>query len=295
MPVDDALAVWLGLREEADAAARSADLTRLVARAVVGAPSIGILDLGTGTGSNVRYLAPRIGGRQRWLVIDRSPALLATIPARMAAWGAGRGYDVETRPDGCRVIGASLEVEIETRSLDLGTLAPAIFAGRDLVTASALLDLASEAWMRTLAAQCRQAGAAALFTLTYDGVSSCLPKEPEDDRIRDLLNGHQHRDKGLGGPAAGPGAGEAVARAFAEAGYRVQQRSTPWQLESQDREFQGQLVDGWADAAAQMVPADTDAILDWRARRLAHIDAGRSRIAVGHIDVGAWLPRDDRQ
>ena len=29
---------------------------------------------------------------------------------------------------------------------------------------------------------------------------------------------------------------------------------------------------------------------DWRARRLAHVDAGRSRLTVGHDDLAAWLP-----
>jgi len=27
----------------------------------------------------------------------------------------------------------------------------------------------------------------------------------------------------------------------------------------------------------------------WKTRRLAHVDAGRSRIVVGHDDLAAWL------
>ena len=30
-------------------------------------------------------------------------------------------------------------------------------------------------------------------------------------------------------------------------------------------------------------------IRDWLGRRLAHIDAGRSRVTVGHDDLAAWL------
>jgi len=33
-------------------------------------------------------------------------------------------------------------------------------------------------------------------------------------------------------------------------------------------------------------------IARWRARRLAHVDAGRSRLVVGHDDLAAWLPRE---
>ena len=32
------------------------------------------------------------------------------------------------------------------------------------------------------------------------------------------------------------------------------------------------------------------AIDGWRARRLAHVDAQRSHLTVGHEDLAAWLP-----
>ncbi|MGD8498218.1 MAG: class I SAM-dependent methyltransferase, partial [Chromatiales bacterium] len=52
---------WLALREPLDARARSAALVdRLRAQAPRGPRRI--LDLGSGTGSNLRYLAPRLGG-----------------------------------------------------------------------------------------------------------------------------------------------------------------------------------------------------------------------------------------
>ena len=31
-------------------------------------------------------------------------------------------------------------------------------------------------------------------------------------------------------------------------------------------------------------------IRDWLGRRLAHVEAGRSRVIVGHEDLAAWLP-----
>jgi hypothetical protein len=50
---------------------------------------------------------------------------------------------------------------------NLGSLDDAgMFSRQHLVTASALLDLVSESWMKTLAARCRDAGAAVLFALT---------------------------------------------------------------------------------------------------------------------------------
>ena len=295
--MDDALSSWLRLREPADTAARSASLTRTIADTLVAnddAP-LRVLDLATGTGANLRYLAARLPGRQRWLVVDRNAAVLAQVPALTSSlsfsWDAARRYEVRTDVNGCVIRGDRLECQVETRQLDLGTLdAVEIFAGRHLVTASALLDLASERWLRALAARCRAVGAAALFAITYNGRSSCSPVEPEDDMIRDLLNRHQKMDKGLGGPAAGPNAAECAARCFAEVGYRVRSAPSDWALGSAERELQRRLIEGWAEAATQMAPGDPSRIARWCTRRLEHLDADRSRVVVGHLDVAAWLP-----
>jgi hypothetical protein len=162
------------------------------------------------------------------------------------------------------------------------------------VTASALLDLVSESWLRLLASRCHAAGATTLFSITYNGQSSCAPAEPEDDMVRELLNLHQTTDKGLGGPAAGPEAGAVAARAFKDAGYQVEQAPSDWLIEPSEQEFQRQLIEGWAHAAIEIAPRHSSTIADWLRRRLAHVGAGRSRIVVGHVDMAAlgdWVAR----
>lgn len=295
--MDDTLARWLQLREPSDAAARSADVTRALAGAVADLRTVRVLDLGTGTGSNIRYLTPHLPRRQRWLIADRDPLLLALVPARMVPWASAHGLDVRPRPGGCTIDGTSLQCEIDARVTDLCRLDDDLFEGQDVVTASALLDLASAPWLQALAERCREAGAAALFTLTYNGWSTCAPEEPEDEAIRDLLNRHQHTDKGLGGAAAGPDAAELAPRCFEDEGFRVRTARTDWHLDSAHADMQRMLVDGWSEAALELIggngvspwpltPADIE---DWRRRRHDHIDAGRSRIAVGHTDMAAWL------
>ena len=157
------------------------------------------------------------------------------------------------------------------------------------MTASALLDLVSDRWLRELAARCRAAGAIALLSLTYNGQSRCDPAEPEDDAIRLLMNRHQKRsDKGFG-PAAGPDAAGAAARAFADAGYDVARVASDWLLSPDARDLQRELILGWADAAREIAPEQSSTIDDWLGRRLAHVEAGRSRIVVGHEDLAASL------
>jgi len=200
--------------------------------------------------------------RGRWLLVDHDADLLARVP---------RSSDVETR------------------CLDLSALKdPTIFAGRALVTGSALLDLVSETWLRGLVARCASEGSMVLFALTYDGRIDCTPGDPDDATIAALVNEHQKTDKGFG-PALGPDAPAAAERAFAAADYRVRRARSDWTLTPASGELQRQLIDGWAHAASEIAPARTALVNAWRDRRLAHVHAHRSHILVGHEDLWAVL------
>jgi len=289
--MDEGLSEWLRRRESADAFARSTALTETVAQALPVGEPLRILDLATGQGSNVRFLAERLPVPQHWLAVDRSEVLLAALHDEMAEWGTARGYAARREGALCRIRGTDVACDVETQRMDLGTLNQReIFAGRHLVTASALLDLVSESWLSALATRCREVDAVALFTISYNGRSSCFPDEPEDAPIRDLMNQHQKTDKGLGGPAAGPDAVACAQRCFEEAGYQVRRRLSNWILTPAHADVQRTLIDGWAEAAREMAPGRARLVEAWRVRRLSHVDAGRSHVTVGHDDLAAWLP-----
>jgi len=246
---------WLALREPADAAARSAAL------AAGFAGSAGrIVDLASGTGANIRYLAPRLPDARRWLAVDRDRQLLAA-----ASWPADT--DVATLP-------LDLSRALDDLPLENG----------DLVTASALLDLVSESWLRRLAARCAESNAGVLFALTYDGRIEWSPAEPGDGRVRELVNRHQLRDKGFG-PALGPAAAAATVDAFGALGYGMHAEPSDWDLGLESPALQEALMDGWIAAAAEIAPGEADALRRWRERRRSHVAAGRSRLRVGHRDV----------
>ncbi len=289
----ESLSDWLALREPADVAARSATLTRATVDALSRHHRLDVLDLGTGTGSNLRYLASRLPAPQRWLLVDRDPALLAAAPIRTSSWGAANGYEVTIDRDQFAIRGRDVDCRVTTRRLDLGSLAdPDMFSGRQLVTASALLDLVSEDWLGALAARCLESRAVVLLALTYAGRSHCSPEEPEDDAIRDLMNRHQRAsDKGFG-RAVGPEAVACAARQFAAVGYHVQRAASDWVLPPDMQELQRQLIGGWADAALEIAPDRAELVASWLARRLAHVEARRSRVIVGHEDLAAWLPTE---
>ena len=263
---------WLALREPSDARARSAAVTRALADRFEALAGLHVVDLAAGTGANVRYLDGFLRGERRsrhWLLVDNDPGLLARAAVQL-----GPGESIQTRV-------MDLSAAFEPAAANL-------CSGQDLVTASALLDLVSERWLTALAGRCADARSAVLFALTYNGGISCSPGEPEDAMVRDLVNRHQRVDKGFG-PALGPDAAAYAARAFAALGYHVRQERSDWVLADDEPDLQHQLIEGWADAAAEIAPDETRRVNGWKTRRLEHVGAGRSRIVVGHDDLAAWL------
>jgi glycosyltransferase involved in cell wall biosynthesis len=280
-------AVWLALREPVDARARSGRLSGALRglRTSIGPRRIAALDLGSGTGANIRALSP--GGLPLdWLAVDRDAHLLAALPSVMRNWAKARGAEVGEDGQGLVVRGADLDVRVRTRQLDLRSIAAddSLFDDVAIVSASAFLDLASDDWLETLVGRCRAANAAVLFALTYDGRIALEPAEREDALVIELVNRHQVTDKGFG-LALGPEASRRAEFWLTSAGYQVEPSPSDWVLGASDGVLQRALVDGWARAAAAMAPQHAESIEIWRLRRVQHVEAGRSRMRVGHQDI----------
>ena len=167
---------WLALRESADAEARARDLSEALDRALPPSGPRVIHDLGCGTGSMGRWLAPLLAGPQHWVLRDRDPGLLALAAAetpRPAADGA--------------------PVTVEARQTDLAGVAARDLEGADLVTASALLDILTAAEVERLAVLCADAECPVLFTLSVVGEIEIEPADPLDRRVAAAFDAHQCR------------------------------------------------------------------------------------------------------
>jgi hypothetical protein len=274
-------AEWLALREPADARARAVALERGLVTAMAarargrspGTPWLA-LDLASGSGSNVRHLSAKLPGPQRWRLLDSDPGLLARASERCAGLRAADGSPVE--------------IETETLDLSCAPLASA-FRGASLVTASALLDLVSAAWLQDLAAACASAGAVALLALDYDGRRECVPVDEGDAPALAAFHQHQQRDKGFG-LALGARATDVAAEAFAARGFSVLRAPSDWTLGPGEERLQAALLHGWAEAAIEARPAGRATVEAWLVRREAHLGSGASRLRVGHQDLLAVPP-----
>lgn len=284
---------WLALRESADDAARSAALVETVRAARRADQALEVVDLGAGTGANFRYLAPRLGGRQRWLLVDDDRVLLESLAAASSGWARAIGATLHERRGELGVEAPGFSCAVCTRAADLSRGFEHVVAGAGLVTASALLDLVSAPWLESLADACRQGSARVLFALSYDGRMTLEPGDPDDAFALDCFNRHQRGIKTFG-RALGPDAVDAAPEAFAARGYSVASQPSDWRLTSRERRLQAEVLTGWAGAAAQMAPGERERLERWHARRRADIEAGRTTLVVGHRDFAGRPAPGDR-
>ncbi len=277
-------ASWLALREAADHRSRNAALAAKLASRFGGAETLRIVDLGSGTGSNLRATAPHLAANQEWTLVDYDPALLEEASRALTAWA-----------DEARAIGDTLvlvkdgkNIGVSFRIADLNTELEAVLAGKpDLVTASALFDLISEAWMARFAKAVVAAGASFYTVLTYDGRDEFNPVHPFDDAIIRAFSLHQRRDKGFG-PAAGPQAASALAAAFRAIGYAVETGDSPWVLKPSDNALQQELLAGLVNAVRETGLIAQNSLDDWLFYRQAMADQKGSRLITGHTDILAY-------
>ena len=255
---------WLTLREPFDLRARNPIVFDAVIAAFAKHPAVTIVDLACGTGSTLRALAPRLPMRQTWRLVDNDLGLLARASATRA-------------PPGTQV--AAIPVDL---NLDLEA---ALDAPVDLVTASALLDLVSEDWLERLAVETTVRSVPVYVALNYDGRITFDPPDATDKEIVAAVNTHQRGDKGFG-PALGPTAAQAAINRFQALGHAIVQGEADWVFGPKDTDIQQEVCAGWAGAALETGMPQT-VVAGWLARRRAAIDAGRSTIRVGHVDIFA--------
>ncbi|AKS43299.1 class I SAM-dependent methyltransferase [Wenzhouxiangella marina] len=269
---------WLALREPIDHRARSRTLENRLVEFLSNAEPLRVVDLGSGRGSNLRHLAPRLGRPQHWTLIDHDAGLLAQARAQL--------------PE-------EPMLEVQTRVLDLADPRIAFREPVDLITASALLDLVSERWIDRLVESLSEHRLPALLALSVTGERGFLDAngaacdQDEDRRLCAAFNQHQRRPKGLGEQALGPDAIACTAGRLETAGFTVLSAASDWVLDpirEGDRALALALLDDWASAIASLESSDAALVADWRDRRRQALADGGLGLRVGHVDLLALPP-----
>lgn len=257
---------WLHLRESADHRSRDEALLSDLLRHLNGRKHISVLDLGCGTGSNLRALAPLLPMSQHWHLIDHDRALLDAAHENIQSWLPG----TDVAELSWSLEAADLLTDID-RLLDAQTY--------DIVTAAALFDLVSADWITAFATRLAERGCVFYTVLIYDGVMRWTPEHEQDEAVRLAFNQHQQTDKGFGA-AAGPDAGVVLAEKLEAAGLHVETGQSPWRLDGGDRRLMLETAKGIGQAAEETGLVDDAALASWRASR-----ERLTACEIGHTDL----------
>lgn len=94
------------------------------------------------------------------------------------------------------------------------------------------------------------------------------------------------RDKGLGAALGGAAPG-VLAEALGRRGYAVTRTESDWDLGAGDGALQSAYLDGVVAALTERPAPGVDAseLRAWERSRREAIDAGTSRLRVGHVDL----------
>jgi hypothetical protein len=263
---------WLALREQEDADARSRDLALTVAAMLPEEPIV-IHDLGSGTGSMMRWLAPLLPGPQTWVLHDWNADLIEEAIDR-------------ARPTDRN----NAAVCVHSQIGDLADLRPGHLAGASLVTASALLDVLTAAEIHAIVAACVGAHCPALLALSVTEEVRLSPRHQLDAAVQHAFNSHQLRD--ADGRQQLGRYGAPIARGlFAEAGWHVRPSTTLWQLDHRRPQLLAEWLDGWVGAAVEQDSALCSQASRYLHLRRSQIERGELAVVVRHVDLLAWPRR----
>jgi hypothetical protein len=276
---------WLALREPVDERARSRELLSALRRRFAGRDALAIVDLGCGTGASLRATAAHLPPRQHWRLVDHDAALLAAARSRLAQWAdSAQPADdhLRLRKGQCQLLVSFVEADLAASVEE--TLDGAV----DLVTATALFDLVSAAWIKRFASAVVNREAVFYTALTYNGIAHWQPPHPADPAVLAAFHAHQERDKGFGG-SVGQRATDVLVRHFRALGYEVATGDSPWRLEVREAVLIRELAEGVAQAVRETGQVTDDEIAGWIAARRADVSC-----TIGHTDCLAF-PRSTRE
>jgi len=269
---------WLALREPADHRARHQALqqqvcTRLEVLARTEQRAVRIIDLGCGSGSNLRALAGSLPDQQHWTLVDYDPLLLEAARTAVIGWA---DHVVAEQPL-LRLSKNKKTIEVSFVQVDLALDIETVLGWpADLITAAAFFDLVAEPWLVRF---CKALRTPLYTVLTYDGHEQWLPPHPSDSSILKAFHAHQKTDKGFG-VAAGPEAAGILQRELQLRRFEVTLAPSPWQIDRSETALIQALAAGSAAAVRETRLIGAQDVDQWlAARRKAE------HCTVGHWDI----------
>ncbi|MDC0232982.1 class I SAM-dependent methyltransferase [Pelagibacteraceae bacterium] len=176
---------WLFQREKIDNLSKNIFIIKKINSVLKNYDKIRIIDLGTGTGSNFRYLSKKIKFKnQSWTLMDLSKSSLKEAKKTIVA-------NIKIK----KIIFKHDDIIKNIQQYN--------FKYYDLVTGSAFLDIMPVDWFKKFYTQNKNTKLV-YFSINYDGYFKFYPKHKLDRRVLQLFNNDQKSKKNNKTRAVGP-------------------------------------------------------------------------------------------
>lgn len=275
---------WLHLSDTLDDKARAIELAWQFARCLPSRPHI--LDLGAGTGGNLRYLLPRLGRRiQDWTLVEANPGLFDRMETETERWARAYGWGISRQSGQPLLFGDDLRCHLTMVRQDIGFDVYSLGIQRyDGVAAHRFLGWVSPEWLDHFVVELNSSGRLPLLaTGLPDGVPNWQPGDPDDGLIADLVLASAGRDHGQG-PPLGLTAGKTLTRVLGSAGYQVDGARSDWRLDgSRSTRRLAALIHELAMLASQIDPGLSERVLAWQERRLEQVE--ETSLVLARLDL----------
>ena len=188
---------WLFEREKIDNLSKNKSIIKKINNSLKNHDQIKIIDLGTGTGSNFRYLSKKIKYKnQSWTLMDISKSSLREAKKN---------------------ININKKIKIITLKNDdiIKNIQKHNFTNYDLVTGSAFLDIMPHDWFKKFY-QKNKNTKLVYFSINYDGYFKFFPKHKFDRNVLELFNNDQKSKKNNKTKAVGPECSDIIKNYFSK-------------------------------------------------------------------------------
>ena len=185
---------WLNLRESVDRNSRNKKILYLINKFYKNKKNIRIIDLGSGAGSNFRFLKPRLSNNQYWSFVDISHQSTNFFKKNIK-------FSSKIKKTNFKIVDV------------INNLNKITFNDYNLVTGSAFLDILPKKWFKNFH-KLNIDTEIVYFALNYNGYFKFFPKHKDDKKILDIFNKDQKSDKGIGEVAVGPNCSKIINSVF---------------------------------------------------------------------------------
>jgi len=278
---------WLALRYDLDCRSRNSVLEKKFIDKMNAIQKPQILDIGSGSGTNILRLAPMINGCQNWTMIDRDVDLVSRIDSHYKSVSQKPAFGVtelsnhsicfgESKVNYAAITGDFLDPENEIwhEKFD-AVVANAVFDLLSEKQFSQFVEIAKEKW--------QESKPIFYFTINLAEKISFEPVATDDLNYLPLFQNHMERPQFFGS-SMGAKSARVMKQVLVESGFSVEDLSSDWNIQRNEKALLTANFDFIEDAVLTMCEK-THECEQWIKSVREKINDEKTGLLITHNDI----------